>query len=594
MFRLKRTVNCGDLKANYVGQCVILNGWVENRRDHGGLIFIDLRDRYGITQVVFNPTKAADSHNAAQALRSQHVIAVKGTVSRRPEGMYNPKLPTGEVEVFVEELEVINEAKTPPFEILDDINVQEELRLKYRYLDLRRHKMQENLRTRHKLIQIFREYFDRNEFIDVETPTMTRSTPGGARNYLVPSRLFAGSFYGLSESPQLFKQLLMVSGYDRYFQVVKCFRDEDLRADRQPEFTQFDLEMSFVDEDDVMNMIEGAVCEAFKRLKEVELPRPFPRIPYAESMARFGVDKPDLRFGLELVDVTEAVKGSGFKVFAETAASGRSVKGLCAPGCGAYSRKEVDLLTTFVQGLGAKGLVSLKVEEAGLSGGVAKFLSPGEQATLREKLKAQPGDLLLFVADKRSMADQALGQLRNHLGEKLGLTKGGAFRLCWVVDFPMFEYSDEEKSIVARHHPFTCPKPAHLDKLESAPLEVLARAYDLVLNGVELGGGSIRIHKMDLQKRVFRLLGITDEEARNKFSFLLDALDYGAPPMGGIALGVDRFVMLLLGLEHIRDVIAFPKTQKAMCLMTGAPAAVAERQLKDAHVRPVMTPEVKP
>ncbi|MEK7867696.1 MAG: aspartate--tRNA ligase, partial [Planctomycetota bacterium] len=458
------------------------------------------------------------------------------------------------------------------------------------YLDLRRRKMQENLRTRHKLIQVFREYFDRNEFIDVETPTMTRSTPGGARNYLVPSRLFPGSFYGLSESPQLFKQLLMVSGYDRYFQVVKCFRDEDLRADRQPEFTQFDVEMSFVDEDDVTNMVEGAVCEAFHRLKGVDLPRPFPRIPFAESMSRFGVDKPDLRFGLELVDVTSVVKGSGFKVFAETAASGGVVKGLCATGCGGYSRKETDVLTTFVQGLGAKGLVSLKVEEAALSGGVAKFISPTEQAALREALKANAGDLLLFVADKRATADMALGQLRNHLGEKLGLAKAGEFRLCWVVDFPMFEWSEEEKSIVARHHPFTSPKPEHLEKLESAPLEVNARAYDLVLNGVELGGGSIRIHKMDLQRRVFRLLGITDEEAKNKFSFLLEALEYGAPPMGGIALGVDRFVMLLLGLDHIRDVIAFPKTQKAMCMMTGAPAAVAERQLKDAHVKSVDLP----
>lgn len=590
MFRLKRTVTCGDLRAAHVGQVVILNGWVENRRDHGGLIFIDLRDRYGITQVVFNPAKAPEAHSAAQTLRSQHVVAAKGYVSRRPEGMYNPKLETGEVEVLAEELEVLNEAKTPPFEILDELNVQEELRLKYRYLDLRRRKMQENLRMRHKLIQVFREYFDRNEFVDIETPTMTRSTPGGARNYLVPSRLFPGAFYGLSESPQLFKQLLMISGYDRYFQVVKCFRDEDLRADRQPEFTQFDIEMSFVDEDDVMSMVEGAVCEAFQRLKGISLPRPFPRIPYTESMARFGVDKPDLRFGLELADVTEVVKGSGFKVFAETVASGGVVKGLCAPGCGAYSRKEVDLLTTFVQGMGAKGLVPLKVEESGLSGSVAKFLAPAEQAALRGALGASPGDMLFFVADKRAMADLALGQLRNHLAEKLGLAKAGEYRLCWVVDFPMFEWSEEEKTIVARHHPFTSPKPEHLDRLETAPLEVNARAYDLVLNGVELGGGSIRIHKMDLQRRVFRLLGITDEEARNKFSFLLDALEYGAPPMGGIALGVDRFVMLLLGLDHIRDVIAFPKTQKAMCLMTGAPAAVAEKQLKEAHVRPVDVP----
>ncbi len=590
MFRLKRTVTCGDLKSTHVGQDVVLNGWVETRRDHGQVIFIDLRDRYGITQVVFNGERKPDIHAPAQALRSQHVIAVRGAVSRRPEGMYNPKLPTGEIEIFAEELEVLNEAKTTPFEISDEINVQEELRLKYRYLDLRRRKMQENLRIRHKLIQTFREYFDRNEFIDVETPTMTRSTPGGARNYLVPSRLFPGSFYGLSESPQLFKQLLMVSGYDRYFQVVKCFRDEDLRADRQPEFTQFDIEMSFVDEGDVTSMVEGAVCEAFHRLKGIDLPRPFPRIPFAESMSRFGVDKPDLRFGLELVDVTHLVRGSGFKVFAETAAAGGVVKGLCATGCGGYSRKETDLLTTFVQGLGAKGLVSLKVEEAALSGGVAKFISPAEQTALREALKANAGDLLLFVADKRPVADMALGQLRNHLGEKLGLAKAGEFRLCWVVDFPMFEYSEEEKSIVARHHPFTSPKPEHMEKLESAPLEVNARAYDLVLNGVELGGGSIRIHKMDLQRRVFRLLGITDEEAKNKFSFLLEALDYGAPPMGGIALGVDRFVMLLLGLDHIRDVIAFPKTQKAMCMMTGAPATVAERQLKDAHVKPVDLP----
>ncbi|MBI3098651.1 MAG: aspartate--tRNA ligase, partial [Planctomycetes bacterium] len=543
--------------------------------------------------VVFAADRQSDLHKIAEGLRPEFVIAVRGHVRRRPEGSLNLKMPTGEIEVEASSVEILNEAKTPPFEIVADINVNEDSRLKYRYLDLRRPPMQRNLVTRHKLIQVFREYFDRNGFVDVETPTMTRSTPGGARNYLVPSRVWPGTFYGLSESPQIFKQLLMVSGFDRYFQVVKCFRDEDLRADRQPEFTQFDLEMSFVQADDVMDVVEGGVEEAFGKLRGVKLPRPFPRMSYAEAMARFGTDKPDLRYGMELSDVSGALKETGFRVVKEVLAAGGAVKAMCAPGCGGYSRKETDALTTFVQGYGAKGLVPLKVEAEALAGQTAKFFSPAEQAALRAAVGAQEGDMIFMVADASDLAAQSLGALRMHLAEKLGMVKADEYRPLWVVDFPLFEFSKEENALVARHHPFTSPKDEDLALLDSKPLSVRAKAYDLVLNGVELGGGSIRIHRQELQRKMFTLLGISDEEARSKFSFLLDAFEFGAPPHGGIALGVDRFVMLLLGLDHIRDVIAFPKTQKAMCLMTGAPGTVTPRQLQELNVR-VVAPPPKP
>ncbi|MBI5366352.1 MAG: aspartate--tRNA ligase, partial [Planctomycetes bacterium] len=590
LWTLQRSHTCGELRITDKGSTVTLNGWVENRRDHGGLVFLDLRDRYGRTQVVFSPQRNAELHTRASGIRPEWVVAIKGVVSPRPGGTANPELPTGEIEIEAQALEVLNEAKVLPFPLNDEGEVGEELRLRYRYLDLRRRSMQQNLVLRAHMVQTMREYFARNRFVEIETPSLVRSTPGGARNYLVPSRLFAGSFYALPESPQLFKQLLMVAGYDRYIQIARCLRDEDLRADRQPEFTQLDIEMSFVQTEDVMSMIEGVVGEIMEKVVGKPVKTPFRRIPYVEAMARYGVDKPDLRFGVELVDVSDVAKGCGFKVFAEMVAGGGVVKGIAAPGAGRFSRKEIDELSVFAQGYGAKGVAWLKVEEAGLAGSIAKFFLPAELATLRERLHANVGDLLLFVADKAEMANQVLGALRGHLAGKLDLIKDGLFEYCWVVDFPMFEWSKEENCIVARHHPFTSPKDEDLAFLEERPLEVRAKAYDLVLNGVELGGGSIRIHRHDLQKKIFKLLGITDEEAREKFSFLLEAFEYGAPPHGGIALGIDRYVMLCLGLDSIRDVIAFPKNQKGMDLMTGAPGTVTPRQWRELHIKPAEAP----
>ncbi|MBI3270515.1 MAG: aspartate--tRNA ligase [Planctomycetes bacterium] len=588
---LKRTHTCGELRATHKDQTVTLNGWVENRRDHGGLCFIDLRDRYGRTQIVFSPQRSAELHAKASGLRPEWVVAVRGVVCPRPGGTVNPNLSTGEIEVEAREFEVLNEAKVLPFPLSDDAEVGEELRLRHRYLDLRRRSMQQNLVLRAKLVQVMREYFAKHNFVDIETPFLVRSTPGGARNYLVPSRLFAGSFFALPESPQLFKQLLMVAGYDRYVQIARCLRDEDLRADRQPEFTQLDVEMSFVQADDVMTMLEGCVAEIMERVLGRKIDLPFRRMPFAEALSLYGTDKPDLRFGMPLWDVADIAKSCSFKVFTDALAAGGAVKGIAATGAARYSRKEIDELSTFAQGFGAKGVAWLKVEEAGLTGSIAKFFQPAELAALRERMHAAPGDLLLFVADKPELVHQVLGALRNHLAGKLDLIKDGEFRFAWVVDFPMFEYSNEEKTIVARHHPFTSPKDEDLAILEEKPLEVRAKAYDLVLNGVELGGGSIRIHRHDLQRRIFKLLGIGDQEAKEKFSFLLEAFEFGAPPHGGIALGIDRFVMLLLGLDSIRDVIAFPKNQKAMDLMTGAPGTVTPRQWKELHIRPEEPPK---
>jgi aspartyl-tRNA synthetase len=584
MWRLKRTNTCGQLSAADAAKTVRLNGWVANRRDHGELIFIDLRDRYGITQIVFNPECGAELMARAHTLRPEFVCAVSGEVRKRPEGMRNKTIPTGEIEVLVKDLEILSPAKTPPFPIAHDVEVSPELRMKHRYLDLRREPMTRTLIFRHRLFQAFRRYFDSAGFIEIETPFLTKSTPEGARDYLVPSRIVPGSFYALPQSPQLFKQILMVSGMDKYFQIVRCFRDEDLRADRQPEFTQLDVEMSFVQQEDVLSTMEQAVAQAVNEVMGLRLQVPFPRMTYREAMDTYGSDKPDVRFGMKLVDITGIVAGSTFNVFEATVKSGGNVKGFNAENCGAWSRKEVDELSAFVQGIGGKGVAAAKVEGGKLVSGFAKHLGDERCANIVKALSAKDGDLVLMAADKQDRVCELLGALRLHLGEKLGLRKKGEFNFLWVVDFPLLEWNEEEKKLNAKHHPFTAPKEEHLAFLEERPLDVLANAYDLVLNGMEVGGGSIRIFQRDLQSRMFKLLGIDEQSAQKKFGFLLDAFEYGAPPHGGIALGLDRWVMALTGTDSIRDVIAFPKTQKALCLMTEAPSEVAEKQLKELGI----------
>jgi len=587
MSTLKRTHTCGQLRGKDVKSTAILSGWASSIRDHGGLIFIDLRDRYGVTQVVFNPDRGKDFFALAQQLRPEYVIAVQGQVASRPFGTSNPNLATGEIEVYADTVELLNRSETPPFDIVDENNVSLELRLKHRYLDLRRPLMQKRLIFRHKICQTIREYLDRLDFVDIETPVLTKSTPEGARDYLVPSRVNQGKFYALPQSPQLFKQILMVAGYDRYFQIVRCFRDEDLRAQRQPEFTQMDMEMSFVDENDIIQIIEGLMSTIFERVLEKKVVVPFPRISYEEAMTSYGCDAPDLRFDMKIKNISDIVQKSEFKVFLETLKSGGQVRGINAVGCGNYSRKDIDDLTAFVAQFGAKGLAWFKVEDGGLSSSIAKFF-PGETLEkLQARMDAKKGDLLLFVADKPKVVSQSLAQLRQHLGHKNKLIDTTVFNFSWVVDFPLFDYNDEMKRYEALHHPFTSPQPKDLLLMEERPLDVKARAYDLVLNGVELGGGSIRIHTPEIQKRVFRLLGIDDEIAYKKFGFLLDALKYGAPPHGGIALGLDRMVTLLLQLDDIREVIAFPKTQRATCLMTEAPSEVDAQQLKELGIRTV-------
>ena len=589
---MRRTRDCGSLSAADAGREVVLMGWVLRRRDHGGVIFVDLRDREGITQVVFNPEVAPQAHAKAEALRSEFVLAVRGRVRGRPEGMVNPNLATGAIEVMAAELKILNSAQTPPFLVEDGVEISEMTRLKYRHIDLRRPRSQRNLILRHRAAAAVREYLNGLGFLDLETPFLTRSTPEGARDYLVPSRVNPGMFYALPQSPQLFKQLFMIAGFDRYYQIVRCFRDEDLRADRQPEFTQVDIEMSFVGEEDVMGMAEGLMATLFKEVLGREIPTPFPQLTYAEAVGRYGLDKPDTRFGLELAEVTDIVAGSGFKVFAEAAAKGGIVKALNAKGCVEMSRKEIDDLTAFVAVYRAKGMAWIKVRPEGWQSPIAKFFTAAEQQALAARIGMEVGDLVFFVADQPPVVNDALGQLRNHLGQKLGLIDPDRFDFLWVTRFPMFEYDDTEKRYQALHHPFTSPLEEDYEKLETEPLAVRSRAYDLVLNGFEVGGGSIRIHQRALQERVFKSLGMTAESYEDKFGFLLSALDSGAPPHGGIALGFDRLVMLLCGESSIRDVIAFPKTQKAACLLTNAPSVPAKAQLDELHLRVKPTAQV--
>jgi len=590
---MRRTHHCCALTGEDIGKEVVLMGWVQRRRDHGGVIFVDLRDKEGITQVVFNPDHNAKVHAKAHDIRSEYVLGVRGTVSPRPEGMQNPKLVTGEVEVMVDELKVLNDAQTPPFLIEDSVEVSEMIRLKHRHLDLRRPQLQKNIILRHRVGAAVRQYLNANGFLDIETPVLTASTPEGARDYLVPSRVNPGQFYALPQSPQLFKQLLMISGFERYYQIVRCFRDEDLRAERQPEFTQIDMEMSFVGEEDVMAVAEGLMAAVFKEALDRDVPLPFPRMPYNEAMDRYGLDKPDTRFDLELKEVSDIVKGSGFKVFASVVEKGGIVKALNAKGCIGFSRKEIDDLTEFVAVYRAKGLAWIKVKEDEWQSPIAKFFTDAEKADLAERLDMAPGDLVFFVADHPKVTNEALGHLRNHLGKKLGLIDESLFNFLWVTEFPMLEYDEGEKRYQALHHPFTAPFEEDYEKMEKDPLSVRSRAYDLVLNGSEVGGGSIRIHQKVVQDKVFKTLGISQEDAEKKFGFLLKALESGAPPHGGIAFGLDRLMMILCNQPSIRDVIAFPKTQKAACLLTEAPSEVAAAQLDELFLRVRKTASVQ-
>ena len=582
---LVRTHRCGDLTAAQIGQDVCVMGWVQRRRDHGGLIFIDLRDREGIVQLALDPDRDLPSHQKGEQVRNEYVLAALGKVSPRPEGTVNPKMKTGEVEIEISELLILNRSETPPFMLDEFTEVAENIRLKYRYLDLRRPVLQRNMRMRHLVAKTVRNYFDQQGFIEIETPVLTKSTPEGARDYLVPSRVNTGNFYALPQSPQLFKQLLMVSGFDRYFQIVKCFRDEDLRADRQPEFTQIDCEMSFVTRNQVMDIMEGMIAEVFKAARGVELPLPMPRLTYAEALDRFGVDNPDLRFGMELIDITAQVADSQFKVFASVAADGGLVKAINVKGGATFSRKDLDGFTDFVKIYGAKGLAWVKVKDGEWQSPIAKFFTAEELVAMNQKLDAEVGDLLLFMADTPGIANEALGRLRGHLGQKLGLTSKEDFNFVWVTDFPLLEWDGEQRRHVAVHHPFTAPLEEDIPLLDTDPGQARAQAYDLVLNGSEIGGGSIRIHDQSVQSRMFELLGIGEEEAQEKFGFLLDALIYGAPPHGGIAFGLDRLMMILTGSDSIRDVIAFPKTQKATCLLSDAPNQVDDKQLQELGVR---------
>lgn len=581
-----RNIYCGDVKKEQIGETVTLNGWVQRRRDHGKLIFVDLRDRTGLVQVVFNFEQDAEMFARAEEIRSEFVLTVTGTVVARSAETINAKLPTGEIEVHVAKLEIFNKAKTPPFYIEDGVDVDENVRLKYRYLDLRRPEMQNNLILRHRICKLVRDFLDKEGFLEVETPMLTKSTPEGARDYLVPSRVNPGNFFALPQSPQLFKQLLMVAGAERYFQIARCFRDEDLRADRQPEFTQIDIELSFCDQNMILSLMEKMMAHVYAGALGEEIPLPFPRMPYSEAMERFGSDKPDTRFGLELRDVSEIVAGVDFKVFKQVLAGGGVVKGINAKGCGQFSRRELDELTAFVAPYGAKGLAYMFVEDGGsLRSPIAKFFAEETLSQLVDSMSAEPGDLLLFVADTREVAYHALGALRLHLGERLGLLDSSKRNFLWVVDFPLLSYDEDENRYVANHHPFTSPRDEDLAMLESDPGSVLAKAYDLVLNGVEIGGGSLRIFRRDVQERMFALLGFSPESAREQFGFLLDAFEYGTPPHGGIAFGLDRMAMLMANTNSIRDVIAFPKTASASCLMTAAPAPVAEKQLKELHLK---------
>ena len=580
-----RTHNCGQLRVDDIDSEVTLMGWVQRRRDHGGLIFVDLRDRYGITQVVFNPDVDRDSHEKAALLRSEYVIAIKGNVSKRPEGTKNPNLATGEIEVLVKGLKVLNEAKTPPFPIEEDVDVAEDTRLKYRYMDLRRRRLQRNLILRNKAAKIIRDCLYNEAFLEIETPFLTKSTPEGARDYLVPSRVNPGNFYALPQSPQLFKQLLMIAGYDRYFQIVKCFRDEDLRADRQPEFTQIDMELSFIDREDIFRIVEGMMALVFREVLNVDIKTPFKRLTYDDALERYGVDNPDTRFGLELKDVSDILEKSEFKVFADAVKQGGVVKAVNAKGCSGFSRKDLDNLVDLARVYGARGLAWLKYESGTWQSPIAKFLNDSDKTALYERMNLSEGDMLLLVADQAKVANGALGRLRLNIAERLGIIKQDTFDFTWIVDFPLLEYDQDEMRYTAVHHPFTAPVDEDIPKLKTEPDRVRAKAYDLVLNGSEIGGGSLRIYQRELQSAMFEVLKIGEEEAMAKFGFLLDALTYGAPPHGGMAIGFDRLIMILAGAESIRDVIAFPKTQKAACLMTDAPSKIDSKQLAELSLR---------
>ena len=590
-----RTHTCGQLRAEHVGQEVTLAGWVNRRRDHGGLIFIDLRDRYGLTQIVFDPNSSAAMHDAAHALRNEYVIQVTGQVRRRPAGQANPRLATGEIEVDGRSLRILNQAKTPPFDINKDTAVDEALRLRYRYLDLRRERLQRNIMLRHQVVRHIRNFLADEDFVEIETPILFKTTPEGARDYLVPSRVHPGKFYALPQSPQQLKQLIMVAGYDRYFQIARCFRDEDQRGDRQPEFTQLDMEMSFVDRDDIMDVIERLMISVVENCTDLTImTKPFPRLSYQEAMDRFGRDNPDIRFGLELADLSQVVVKSEFKLFAETVAAGGLVKGVNAKGLGHYSRKQIDELGDFVKDFGARGVAWLVVDphpQQGSGHGVAgrssfaKFLSPEEVSAIIEQLKGEAGDLLLLIADKPAVANESLGRLRVELGRRLDLIDDRLLAFCWVIDFPFLIWNEEENRWDPSHHLFTAPMDEDIPLLDAAPGQARGKQYDLVLNGNEVAGGSIRIHDRKLQEKVFELIGLEMEEARGRFGHMLEAFEYGTPPHGGIAPGIDRLVMLLAGEPNIREVIAFPKSQAAMDLMAGAPTEVAEQQLKELHIK---------
>lgn len=586
----KRTHTCGELRENHIGENVVLNGWVDTRRDLGGVIFIELRDRYGITQVVFEPSFNAQAHEAAKHLRSEYVISVEGVVRKRPEGTENPSLQTGNIDVMVNNLIILNESITPPFPIKDEIDTHEDLRLKYRYLDLRRPKLQKNLLLRHRMYQITRKYFDENNFVEIETPVLMKSTPEGARDFLVPSRLHKGKFYALPQSPQTYKQILMVAGFDRYFQIVKCFRDEDLRADRQPEFTQIDVEMSFVDQEDIFEMVEGLMKILFKEIWNKDLQLPLLRLPFDEAMEKYGSDKPDLRFYLEMKTLNSVFANSEFRVFKEAVDSGGIVTGLLAPGCGDYTRNQLDVLTDFVKGFGSKGLIWIRVKEnegkTELESPTMKFFSDEEKQQIIEILGAKPGDLLFILSGERLKTLNIMGHLRLEMAKRLNLIKEDSEpKLLWVTDFPLFEWDAETKRYYAMHHPFTSPRIEDIPLMTTEPAKVKARAYDLVLNGNEIAGGSIRIHNSELQAKMFQVLGISEEEAKTKFGFLMNAFKYGAPPHGGIAFGFDRMAMIFAGEHSIRDVIAFPKTASAMSLMDDSPSFVDEAQLRELHIR---------
>jgi aspartyl-tRNA synthetase len=582
----QRTHTCGELRKKNIGETVVLNGWVDRRRDLGGVIFIDLRDRYGITQVVFEPTFDKNAHEQAGVLRNEFVISIEGTVRKRPADTQNPELPTGDVDVMVNKLTILNEAKTTPFQIRDEIEVTEDLRLKYRYLDLRRSKVQKNLLVRHKMYQVTRKYFDENSFVEIETPVLMKSTPEGARDYLVPSRVHKGKFYALPQSPQQYKQLLMVSGFDRYFQVVKCFRDEDLRADRQPEFTQIDVEMSFVEQENIFEVVEGLMKLLFKEIWNKNLKLPLHRYTFDEAMEKYGSDKPDTRFELEMVTLNEIFKNSGFKVFKDQIENNGIVTGLLAERCGDYTRNQLDVLTDQVKKWGAGGLIWMRVKDGDLEAPVAKFFSDEEKKNLVETLKAKPGDLIFIITGPKIKALSIMGNLRLEMAKRLDLIKENSEpKLLWVTDFPLFEWDEDTKRFYAMHHPFTSPRQEDVPMMETDRGKVKARAYDLVLNGSEIAGGSIRIHSADLQSKMFKALGISDKEAEQKFGFLMNAFKYGAPPHGGIAFGFDRMAMIFAGENSIREVIAFPKTASAMSLMDDSPSFVGEDQLKELHLK---------